>query len=122
MPESRENAPQSRPAGYLEILLPVLVIVVGLLSTLVIGRLSREKVTEAAKAYFDLQSERVRQTVLERFSRYETALRGGQSLFAASTDVTLEEWERFSANLQVTQQLPGLTSVGFAPLVERKDE
>ena len=50
--------------------------------------------------------------IRQRMTTYIDALRGGVSLFAASDEVTRDEWRRFAATLGLGRRYPGVYGVG----------
>src|SRR3546814_2033232 len=52
---------------------------------------------------------------------YVQVLRGGLGLFAASDEVTLDDWLRYVDTLQLAQNYPGFKSLSYAPAVADAD-
>ncbi len=52
--------------------------------------------------------------LVERMNAYERMLRGAAGLFAASDNVTREQWRRYVAQLDLDYFLPGIQGTGFA--------
>lgn len=72
---------------------------------------------EAAKrvqARFDFRVKTIETRIYERLLAYEFLLRGGQSLFATSDEVTREDWRTYVTKLQINQYYPGIQGVGFS--------
>jgi signal transduction histidine kinase/CheY-like chemotaxis protein/integral membrane sensor domain MASE1 len=52
------------------------------------------------------------EAIRQRMQTYEDALRGGVSLFAASDDVTRDEWRRYADTLELPERYPGVSAIG----------
>ena len=63
---------------------------------------------------FDFRVKTMESTIRERLQAYEFLLRSGAGLFAASDEVTREEWKTYVATMQVNQSYPGIQGVGFS--------
>ncbi len=61
---------------------------------------------------FDNLIKEVEEAVSQRMRTYEDALRGGVSLFAASNEVTRDEWRRYVNTLNLSERYPGVSGVG----------
>lgn len=94
-------------------------LVLCLIATLIAWNASNADLQERELQRFQRQTELVDAEILERFSLYETALRGARSLFDASVSVERDEWRRYVAGIDVTRRLPGLRSIGFIEYVPR---
>ncbi len=55
--------------------------------------------------------------IVAQLNTYASALRGGQSLFAASQSVEREEWKAYVDGLRLSQDYPGMQGFGFAKVV-----
>jgi len=66
------------------------------------------------QARFDFRVKTIETGIYERLQTYEFLLRGGDGLFAASDEVTREEWRTYVTTLQVNQYYPGVQGVGFS--------
>ncbi|NTV09924.1 MAG: diguanylate cyclase [Zoogloea sp.] len=73
-----------------------------------------------AKLVESLRSEGSEITVKinERFRGYRQVLRGARGLFAASHEVTREEWSSFAEGLDLPGDFPGIQGIGFALRLE----
>jgi signal transduction histidine kinase len=63
------------------------------------------------------QSERFVAALGNHLQVYETALTGGAALFAASQEVTRDEWEIYVREMKVRDRLPGNQALGYAAYV-----
>ncbi|HRX71172.1 MAG: CHASE domain-containing protein [Gammaproteobacteria bacterium] len=53
---------------------------------------------------------------------YETVLQGGLGLFAASENVTREEWRTYVSKLKIDRYYPGIQGIGFSLVVPSQDK
>ena len=56
-----------------------------------------------------------------RIEAYEQVLFGGKGLFAASQEVTREEWKTFVYIQLIEKRFPGIQGVGFSKLIGDKN-
>jgi signal transduction histidine kinase len=68
---------------------------------------------------FQRQTELVEDSLRARFGPYKTALRGAKSLFDASLSVERDEWRRYINGIDITNRLPGLSTIGFIEQLPR---
>jgi CHASE1-domain containing sensor protein/CheY-like chemotaxis protein/anti-sigma regulatory factor (Ser/Thr protein kinase) len=93
---------------------PLLVLLLGLLVTALLGiQLWRAQVTKERER-FRFQVEQTENALLGRVDMYATLLRGMAGLFAASHDVTPEEFRLYVDGLQIRQAFPGLQGLGYS--------
>ncbi|HMS60095.1 MAG TPA: CHASE domain-containing protein [Tepidiformaceae bacterium] len=71
---------------------------------------SRER--HARDEHLDRVVDRITAAVEARVATYEDAMRSGAALFAADPLVTHDEWQRFSASLDLTGRYPGVNGIG----------
>ncbi|WAR44172.1 CHASE domain-containing protein [Methylomonas rapida] len=64
--------------------------------------------------HFKLESQRLATKIDERMAAYAQILRAGAGLFAASGEVTRNEWHRFVKQLNLDQSYHGIQGVGFS--------
>jgi signal transduction histidine kinase/DNA-binding response OmpR family regulator len=69
------------------------------------------------KTRFDTEVRRIESAIERRLAAYVQVLRGGLGLFAASDEVTREDWRRYVASLQLERLYPGFRGLSFAPAV-----
>src|SRR3546814_249416 len=70
---------------------------------------------------FHYEVDRIAVNVQKRMMTYVQVLRGGLGLFAASDEVTLDDWLRYVDTLQLAQNYPGFKSLSYAPAVADAD-
>jgi len=75
---------------------------------------ARGEATKRAQARFDFRVKTIEKGIYERLQAYEFLLRGGSGLFAASDEVTREDWRAYITTLQINQYYPGIQGVGFS--------
>ena len=75
---------------------------------------ARGEANKRAQVRFDFRVKTIKTAIYERLQTYEFLLRGGNGLFAASDEVTREEWRTYVTTLQVNQYYPGVQGVGFS--------
>ena len=75
---------------------------------------ARSEATKRAQARFDFRVKRIEMGINDRLQAYEFLLRGGSGLFAASEEVTREDWRTYVRALDINQYYPGIQGVGFA--------
>ena len=74
----------------------------------------RGEATKRVQALFDYRVKTIETRIYERLLAYEFLLRGGQSLFGTSDEVTREDWRTYVTKLQINQYYPGIQAVGFS--------
>jgi signal transduction histidine kinase len=92
--------------------LPVMVVVVGVLLTVLAFRSEEAHGRAASDEHLARIVERSEAAIRVRFRTYEDALISGTALFAASDDVSMAEWSRFTETLDLTQRYPGVNGIG----------
>jgi diguanylate cyclase (GGDEF)-like protein len=98
-----------------------LVTLLALSATLLAAHFSREAIDAAARHAFEERTVRAEAAMLERLRGYESAVRGGAGLFAATDELTVDEWQRYVASLRLNDVFPGVRGMHFAPRVRRQD-
>lgn len=94
--------------------LALTILVGGLAFTVFAALYIKADVEKAAQRDFDYSCSEIRLHVTDRLMANAQILRSGAALFAASEDVSRQEWRIFVAALQVEQQWPGIQGVGFS--------
>jgi PAS domain S-box-containing protein len=70
---------------------------------------------------FDTEVERTLDAINERITVTTNLIRGAAGLFAASDEVTVEEFARYVEALRLAERYPGILGVGFARWVEPRE-
>lgn len=116
-PEISAHAGPLRPSESTS--LAYLALVLGLILTLALWHYSETTFHQRAQDRFAYRVDKEKLTLLNRIQAYEQVLRGGRALFAASDDVTVDEWRQYVALLALDQTLPGIQGTGFTLMVPR---
>ena len=69
---------------------------------------------ERAQSDFEFRAHEITERVRVRMRSYEQVLRGGAALFAASEDVSREDWNRYVASLDLAENYPGFQGIGYS--------
>lgn len=69
---------------------------------------------ETQQRAFNAETGEIALKIDERFKAYRQVLRGARALFAASHEVTREEWRQYVDALRLPEDYPGIQGVGFA--------
>ena len=91
-----------------------IVLLASLLITFNAWHFARSEATKRAQARFDFRVKTIETDIYQHLQAYEFLLRGGSGLFAASDEVTREEWRVYVKKLQINQDYPGIQGVGFS--------
>lgn len=98
-------------------LLAGIVVAVGLATTLVTWKISRDNALAAAQARFDGTASQIVTLVQRRMVAHEQILRGGSALFNMNNDVNRQQWRTYVSSLKLEENYPGILGVGFSRLV-----
>jgi diguanylate cyclase (GGDEF)-like protein len=77
--------------------------------------------SNAASRSFEEQAMRVEQLIHDRMRGYEQVLRSGAALFAASVDISRQEWVQYVEGTSVQEIYPGVQGLHFAQRVPEAD-
>ena len=91
-----------------------IVLLASLLITFNAWYFARGEATKRAQARFDFRVKTIETDIYQHLQAYEFLLRGGSGLFAASDEVTREEWRVYVKKLQINQDYLGSQGVGFS--------
>ena len=97
--------------------LPLLVLLVALAATWFVSRAVENAAQERERARFEKQVRLSRESISNRLSDCELALRGAQGLFAASKSVERDEWRQYVQGLALSQRFPGLKGFTYIACV-----
>ena len=70
-----------------------------------------------ARQEFDFASNQITQEVKERFNAHAQILNSGAAVFAASENVSRQEWQAFAQHLSLESQFPGIQGLGYAVII-----
>jgi diguanylate cyclase (GGDEF)-like protein/PAS domain S-box-containing protein len=117
--------PRSRARRIGALLIVVCVLAGGLVATALTADAMRRSSKSELSRRFTAESIRMTERITQELNRYEDLLLATQGLFDASGEVTAEDFDRFTAPLQLDDvhraRHRGLFAVGFAPLVLAED-
>ncbi|MDD5388892.1 MAG: CHASE domain-containing protein [Gallionellaceae bacterium] len=97
--------------------LPWLVLAAALSLTFLVWEHTRKNIEHEAREYFNHRVEQLEAAVANRLLTYQQVLQGGAGLFAASRQVTRDEWRAYVDSLHLAVQYPGILGMGYARLV-----
>ncbi|MBF0124604.1 MAG: CHASE domain-containing protein [Magnetococcales bacterium] len=97
--------------------LPWLVLLVGLGVSYFWYHATKKDSYQQLQDRFDHQANEVVVSIQQRMAAYEQTLRAIRGLFVSSESVERHEFHQFVEELQLSQHLPGIQVVGFAPLL-----
>jgi len=114
-PEMKAFAGEQSSSLLRAIVLPTLIAFV--LAT-VVGYIAISRITQAhdqaRESAFLLETTEITLRIEERLKAYRQVLRGARALFAASKEVTREEWRQYVTDLRLHADYAGIQGVGFA--------
>ena len=87
------------------------------LATLFAWYISRQNALETAREKFIQEVNASRSAINSRMQSYEQILRGAAGLFAATNEVSREQWRSYVNALHVNDNYPGMQGLGFAPVI-----
>jgi len=85
-----------------------------LLLTLGVWRWVGEQALQAREAEFLTRAAAVREALQVRMAAYEQILKGASGLFAASEQVSRDEWRNYHRSLQLGRNFPAILALAFA--------
>ncbi|MDP2431042.1 MAG: CHASE domain-containing protein [Pseudomonadota bacterium] len=94
--------------------LPWLVLAVALGLTFLVWRFNVAAVEHEAREKFAHQAEQIETAIYNRMRAYQMLLQGGAALFAASREVSREEWRAYVESLNISIHYPGILGMGYA--------
>tara|TARA_R110001599_G_scaffold61466_3_gene171100 strand:- start:55136 stop:57427 length:2292 start_codon:yes stop_codon:yes gene_type:complete len=83
---------------------------------------TRTATYERNLAAFQTLSKDSKQALTHRIDSYKQSLDSGAALFAASDQVTIEDWKTFVSILNIDETLPGINGIGYIEPVLRSQE
>lgn len=116
-----EFASRHLKTAALPAVLAVLVLLVGMLSSLALRDIVHEREQEALQQSFAASADRAAAVIRREFSTYKTVMRGLQGFFQGSEQVAYREFFHYAESLRLARELPGLRGVGWVELVPRAE-
>ncbi len=89
--------------------------------TLVAWAFSQRDLERQLYLEFDAEVSQVRSDLHTRIAAYTQTLRGAAALFAASDEVTRDDWRRYIAGLRLERGYPAIQAVAFARSIAAAD-
>lgn len=96
---------------------PLMVLTIALALTYYFWQDSVQQATHEARAYFDFQTQQTQMRIEERMRACEQILNGTAGLFAASVEISREEFRAYINSLHLEKYYRGIQGVGFSLLV-----
>lgn len=113
--------PSGKPSRLSPRLIPLVVFLIGLCSTVVLYQLIVESVDQRQQLYFDFRAREAVERIENRMATYQQVLRGTAGFFDVHDDVGREDFRRYSDRQALDQYLPGIQGVGFARAIRPAD-
>lgn len=101
---------------------PFALLVAGILATLILSFLVYSIAEIKDQLRFVNSAQKAQDTLDSNLNNYVTILRAGAGLFAASQDVTRDEFQAFANKLELRQHYLGMQGIGFALLVKPEEK
>lgn len=114
------SPPQLAPSR-LRVLLVAGLAALTLLATILLMHGLKQRHNQLLSHHFTNDTDRITAKIGWRMSAYTQILRGGAGLFAASDEVSREQWKRYVEKLNLDQTYRGIQGVGFTRHI-RPDE
>ncbi len=95
-------------------LLSLIVLAVSLFFTYQLWNEARNNAEKALQSDFDYLVRESNRRIEQRMQTYEQVLRGAVALFAASDDVTRQEFHEYVSALRLDEHYPGIEGIGFS--------
>ncbi|MGQ4273351.1 CHASE domain-containing protein [Terrihabitans sp. B22-R8] len=113
-----EEKPVSRRRfSFRRAALPALILVAGMLCTVLASAQLMRQVEQVESARFNNLVQDQATAIVDRIDTYVALLRGAAGLFAASGDVTEEEFRAYFSRLNAVELYPGVQGIGYATIV-----
>ncbi len=94
-----------------------IMVVLSLCMTIMFWRMVREENYQNASERFDFRVQEIVTSIKKRLLAYEQVLLGGSGLFAASNEVTRQEWKTYVEKLRIEQNYPGILGIGYSKVI-----
>ncbi len=97
---------------------PWAVLGIGLLATAFASFAVKQRLEQDAVRQFAFACDQVTLKIQERLGSYALILRGAAALFAASKEVSRDEWRNYVETLRAGGSVPGVQGIGFAQIIQ----
>ncbi|MDP3795896.1 MAG: CHASE domain-containing protein [Polaromonas sp.] len=101
-------------ARYRAIAWPLLTVGLLLAATVLMWRSAVTETEQIAHERFDFKVAEARFAIEQRLLAYEQVQRGGVALFAASNEVTRDQWRTYVRELNLEKNYPGIQAMAFS--------
>ena len=101
---------------------PLIILVIGLVSTTLIWIGLSYVENNNAKAEFNVETNKIHRLIIERLSLHEELLTGVNAFFMASKEVTLQEWKIYLDELEFQEKFPGIQGIGYSQYIKSDKE
>ena len=97
---------------------PWAVLGIGLLATVFASFAVKQRLEQNAVRQFAFACDQVTLRIQERLGAYALVLRGTAALFAASKELSRQDWRNYVETLRAGDSLPGVQGIGFAKVIQ----
>lgn len=101
--------------------LPLIVLILGLLSTGIISWVLHRAVEGRDRAAFDHSVQRTALEITGRIHDYLTILRATAGFISASEDISRDEFRRYVSRLRLEKNYPGVQGIGYSMRIKEAD-
>jgi PAS domain S-box-containing protein len=101
--------------------LPYVILLVMLVISVLVWQLYEKNAMQREESRFFHSVNHAQNDLIDRIYRYEMVLQGGAGLFAASEEVTRDEFKAYCEYQQTVELYPGVQGVGYAKVVQPPD-
>lgn len=101
----------------LERKLAIIVLIMGLITTLVSALFVKSGIDRIAHDDFNVRCREIARAITQRLDDHARILLSGAAFFQASDEITREKWRVFTRRLKIENQLPGIQGIGYSILI-----
>ncbi len=109
--------PDTSPFKRRDLLLPLLVLVLSLLTTQVLWQETRRLITEERQNEFDIGIRETQLLTEHRLADYAEVLYGMQALYAASNEVSFKGFSAYTKSLRIEERYSGIVNLAYSAIV-----
>jgi len=100
---------------------PIIILIVCSSFSVFVFWSSKKLISSQIESEFFKESSGIELSIKNRLDIYTDSLKGAQSLFYSSENVTKKEWAEYVDNLDVQNSHPGIQGIGFATYINQKN-
>jgi signal transduction histidine kinase len=115
----RQSIDTKKEALIFHILPAVIVFITLMILTIVSVSLAKEATQKEQESAAIAKTATITENFAKRMTVYEDILRGGSGVFAASDEVTRQEWKAYIDAYDVENRYAGIQGVGYAELISK---